>query len=844
MVNFTVEEVRQLMDKASNVRNMSVIAHVDHGKSTLTDSLLSKAGIISAAKAGDQRATDTRADEQERGITIKSTAISLYGNLENDEDLKDIVGQKTDGRDFLINLIDSPGHVDFSSEVTAALRVTDGALVVVDTIEGVCVQTETVLRQALGERIKPVVIINKVDRALLELQVSKEDLYQSFSRTIESVNVVISTYFDKVLGDVQVYPYKGTVAFGSGLHGWAFTVRQFAVRYAKKFGVDRNKMMERLWGDNYFNPHTKKWTTKGTHEGKQLERAFNQFILDPIFRIFNAVMNFKKDEVASLLEKLSIKLSADDKDKEGKQLLKVIMRTFLPAADALMEMMILHLPSPVTAQKYRAETLYEGPPDDEACIAIRDCDPKGPLMLYVSKMVPTSDKGRFYAFGRVFAGTVRSGLKVRIQGPNYTPGKKDDLFIKAVQRTVLMMGGKVDPIDDVPAGNILGLVGIDQFLLKSGTLTTSETAHNLKVMKFSVSPVVRRSVEVKNAQDLPKLVEGLKRLSKSDPCVLTMITESGEHVVAGAGELHLEICLKDLEEDHAGVPLRISDPVVAYRETVTEKSSITALSKSPNKHNRLYMIAEPMDEELAKEIEAGKISPRDDLKARARILADDFGWDVTDARKIWCFGPDTSGANLLVDQTKAVQYLNEIKDSVVSGFQWASREGPVAEEPMRGCRFNIMDVTLHADAIHRGGGQLIPTARRVLYASALLAVPALQEPVFLVEIQVPESAMGGVYGVLTRRRGHVFNEEQRPGTPLFTIKAYLPVMESFGFNADLRSHTSGQAFPTLVFDHWQILPGGSALDGASKVGTIVQEMRKRKGLKVEVPGVENYYDKL
>lgn len=570
-----------------------------------------------------------------------------------------------------------------------------------------------------------------------------------------------------------------------------------------------------------------------------MERAFNQFILDPIFRIFNAVMNFKKDEIPTLLEKLNIKLTPEDREKEGKQLLKVVMRTFLPAADALMEMMILHLPSPVTAQKYRAETLYEGPPDDEACIGIRDCDPKAPLMLYVSKMVPTSDKGRFYAFGRVFAGTVRSGLKVRIQGPNYTPGKKDDLFIKAIQRTVLMMGGKVDPIDDVPAGNILGLVGIDQFLLKSGTLTTSDTAHNLKVMKFSVSPVVQRSVEVKNAQDLPKLVEGLKRLSKSDPCVLTFINENGEHVVAGAGELHLEICLKDLEEDHAGVPLRISDPVVPYRETVTTKSSMTALSKSPNKHNRLYMIAEPLDEEVSKEIEAGKIGPRDDFKARARILADDHGWDVTDARKIWCFGPDTNGANLLVDQTKAVQYLNEIKDSVVSGFQWASREGPVAEEPMRSCRFNIMDVTLHADAIHRGGGQLIPTARRVLYAAALLAEPGLLEPVFLVEIQVPESAMGGVYGVLTRRRGHVFSEEQRPGTPLFTIRAYLPVNESFGFNADLRSHTSGQAFPQSVFDHWQLLSGGSPLDATSKVGQVVQEMRKRKGIKVEVPGVEN-----
>jgi elongation factor 2 len=550
-------------------------------------------------------------------------------------------------------------------------------------------------------------------------------------------------------------------------------------------------------------------------------------------------MNFKKDEIPVLLEKLNVKLASEDKEKEGKALLKVIMRTFLPAAEALLEMMILHLPSPVTAQKYRAETLYEGPPDDEACIGIRDCDPKAPLMLYVSKMVPTSDKGRFYAFGRVFAGTVRSGLKVRIQGPNYVPGKKDDLFVKAIQRTVLMMGGKVDPIDDVPAGNILGLVGIDQFLLKSGTLTTSETAHNLKVMKFSVSPVVQRSVEVKNAQDLPKLVEGLKRLSKSDPCVLTFISESGEHVVAGAGELHLEICLKDLEEDHAGVPLRISDPVVSYRETVSGRSSITALSKSPNKHNRLYMIAEPLDEEVSKEIEAGKIGPRDDFKARARILADEHGWDVTDARKIWCFGPDTSGANLLVDQTKAVQYLNEIKDSVVSGFQWASREGPVAEEPMRSCRFNIMDVTLHADAIHRGGGQIIPTTRRVLYAAALLAEPNLLEPVFLVEIQVPESAMGGVYGVLTRRRGHVFNEEQRPGTPLFTIKAYLPVMESFGFNADLRQGTGGQAFPQSVFDHWQILPGGSPLDGTSQVGKIVQDMRKRKGLKVEVPGVDN-----
>lgn len=840
MVNFTVEEIRGLMDNPVNIRNMSVIAHVDHGKSTLTDSLVQRAGIISAAKAGEARFTDTRPDEQERGVTIKSTAISLYAQLVDGDDLKEVAG-KPEKNEFLINLIDSPGHVDFSSEVTAALRVTDGALVVVDTVEGVCVQTETVLRQALGERIKPVVIINKVDRALLELQVSKEDLYQNFSRVIESVNVVISTYYDKSLGDVQVYPEKGTIAFGSGLHGWAFTVRQFAGRYAKKFGVDKNKMMDRLWGDNFFNPKTKKWTKTG---GDDVERAFNQFILDPIFRIFNAVMNFKKEEIPTLLTKLEIKLTKEEQEQEGKQLLKIVMRKFLPAADALLEMMILHLPSPAVAQKYRMETLYEGPHDDESAIAIRDCDPKGTLMLYVSKMVPTSDKGRFYAFGRVFSGTVRSGLKVRIQGPNYVPGAKSDLFIKAIQRTVLMMGRSTEPIENVPAGNICGLVGVDQFLLKSGTLTTSETSHNMKVMKFSVSPVVQRSVEVKNAQDLPKLVEGLKRLSKSDPCVLTLINESGEHIVAGAGELHLEICLKDLEEDHAGVPLRISDPVVQYRESVSGTSRIDALSKSPNKHNRLYMKAEPLDEDVSKAIEEGKISPRDDFKARARVLADDFGWDVTDARKIWCFGPDTTGANLLVDQTKAVQFLNEIKDSVVSGFQWATKEGPVADEPLRSVRFNILDVTLHADAIHRGGGQIIPTARRVLYASMLLAEPGLLEPVFLVEITVPEQAMGGIYGVLTKRRGHVFSEEQRPGTPLFTVKAYLPVNESFGFTADLRAGTGGQAFPQSVFDHWQILPGGSVLDETSNSGKIAVETRKRKGLKPSIPPYTEYYDKL
>uniref|UniRef100_A0A1I8H7V6 Tr-type G domain-containing protein n=1 Tax=Macrostomum lignano TaxID=282301 RepID=A0A1I8H7V6_9PLAT len=809
-----------MMDNKRNIRNMSVIAHVDHGKSTLTDSLLSKAGIIASARAGETRFTDTRKDEQERCITIKSTAVSMYYEL-SEPDVNFVktlqeVSKRSDGTDecgFLINLIDSPGHVDFSSEVTAALRVTDGALVVVDCNSGVCVQTETVLRQAIAERIKPVLFMNKMDCSLLTLKKGKEDLYQQFQRVVENIN--------------------GTVGFGSGLHAWAFTLKQFAEIYASKFKIEPEKLMKRLWGDNFYNTETRKWVK--TQESDKCVRGFIQFM-------FEVVMDKPIEEGLKLAEKLNIKLDAEERELSGKPLLKVMMRKWLPAGDTLLQMIAIHLPSPVTSQRYRMELLYEGPHDDEAAIGIKTCDPKAPLMMYISKMVPTSDKGRFYAFGRVFSGVV-SATKVRIMGPNFAPGKKDDLFEKSIQRTILMMGRYTEPIEDVPCGNICGLVGVDQFLVKTGTITTYAAAHNMRVMKFSVSPVVRVAVDCKNPSDLPKLVEGLKRLAKSDPMVQIYNEESGEHIVAGAGELHLEICLKDLEEDHAQIPIKTGDPVVSYRETVTNESNQTVLSKSPNKHNRLYMKARPLDEDLCKDIDDGKIAPRQDAKDRGRILADTYSWDVTEARKIWCFGPDTNGPNLVVDVTKGVQYLAEIKDSVVAAFQWATKEGVLCDENMRGCRFDICDVTLHTDAIHRGGGQIIPTARRCFYAAVLTAEPALLEPVYLCEIQCPENAVGGIYGVLNRRRGVVFSEEQVSGTPMFIVKAHLPVNESFGFTSDLRQATGGQAFPQCVFDHWQVMPG-DPLTAGTKPSQIVLDTRKRKGLQEGIPPLDRFLDKL
>jgi elongation factor 2 len=768
----------------------------------------------------------------------------MYFEME-DKDIQFVKQEREkDCKGFLVNLIDSPGHVDFSSEVTAALRVTDGALVVVDCVSGVCVQTETVLRQAIAERIRPVLFMNKMDRALLELQLDQEDLYLTFQRVVENVNVIIATYADDdgPMGIVRVDPTNGSVGFGSGLHGWAFTLKQFSEMYAAKFGVDTEKLMKKLWGENFFNAKTKKWAKTKAEDNT---RSFNMYVLDPIYKVFDAIMNFKKEMTDKLLDKLEIKdkMKHEDLQQEGKPLMKVVMRTWLPAGEALFLMICIHLPSPVTAQRYRTDMLYEGPNDDAAAVAMKNCDPNGPLMMYISKMVPTSDKGRFYAFGRVFSGKIATGLKARIMGPNYIPGKKDDLNEKAIQRTILMMGRYIEAIEDVPCGNICGLVGVDQFLVKTGTITTLKEAHNLKVMKFSVSPVVRVAVEPKNPQDLPKLVEGLKRLAKSDPMVQCMIEESGEHIIAGAGELHLEICLKDLEEDHAQIPLKKSDPVVSYRETVTEESDIMCLSKSPNKHNRLFMKACPMPDGLAEDIDDGTVSPKQDFKIRGRYLADKYEYDISEARKIWCFGPDTLGPNLLIDATKGVQYLNEIKDSVVAGFQWATKEGVLCDENMRGVRFNIYDVTLHTDAIHRGGGQIIPTARRVLYASAITAGSALMEPVYLVEIQCPENAVGGIYGVLNRRRGHVFEEAQTPGTPMFVVKAYLPVNESFGFTADLRSNTGGQAFPQCVFDHWQVMPGDPLQEG-TKPHQICQDTKKRKGLKEALPDLNNYMDKL
>lgn len=858
MVDLTLDRIHNMMTNQKNIRNISVIAHVDHGKSTLTDTLVIKAKIASV-ESGGGRYMDTRQDEQERGITIKSTAISLHAVLKeetkknyfNDEKLDEKDCKKKlecKGSDFLINLIDSPGHVDFSSEVTAALRVTDGALTVVDCVDGICVQTETVLRQAIAERIRPTLVLNKLDRALLELKETKEELYTNMKKRVEDFNAKLQiiglAYENPEFYVKSLDPGLNEVSFCSGLQQWGFCLSTFARFYLERFNLKdkpeaEQKLSKILWSENSYFTSDDPFDKNGKFEkkGPESRRAFIVFVLSPIYKVRDMCNSGDVKGITDYLKLFNTKLPSDLPKEAGKPLFKVVMRTWLPAADCLLEQIILQLPSPVVSQKYRASLLYEGP-EDECHKGIKNADPTAPLMMYVSKMVPYSDN-RFIAFGRIFSGTISPGLKVRIQGQDYVVGNKNDLFHKNIQRTVVMMGRSYKDVPDCPAGNIIGLIGIDTELKKTGTITTSETAHNIKSMKFSVSPVVKYSVRPKKACDLPKLKEGLLKLSKSDPFCVINFSDNGELTIAGAGELHLEVCLSDLKNDYAGVDIVTDEPIVNYLEGVSGTTETAKMAKSANKHNRIYMTCEPLDDELIEGIESGKLVVKDP-KERAAVFRD-IGIQEDWVKKLLFYGPEDKGPNIIVDETKGLQYLNEIKEYMREGFREVTTRGPLVGETLRGVRFNLTDVALHSDAIHRTGNQITAPFTAVCKGLVMNSDPILYEPLFTVEINVSCSQVSGVNGVLSRRRGIIQEYKDENGVRT-VITGYLPVRESFGFNKELMSDTKGQASSVLSFSHYSVLPGRLE-DEKSAMGETIAKMREKRGLgKLKL--AEDYFDRL
>ena len=582
--------------------------------------------------------------------------------------------------------------------------MTDGALLVVDAVSGVSVQTETVVRQALSERVQLTLLINKVDRCILEQKLEPEELYQKLSGIVARCNALIATYRsvdDKIYSDEHFNPKLGNVAFASGKQGWAFTIAQFATFLAEKTKISKEKYIERLWGELFYSSVNKKWLSyEQSRSIDNAKRGFNQFILQPLYQMLNACSELSMNEVHSLLSKIDIKMSSDKLDAtvlDSKTITSNVMKRWLPAGDAMLHLIILFLPSPVQAQIYRIQHLYEGPQDDQVACSMKSCDPNGDVMIYISKKIPSQDGARFLCFGRIFSGTIISGTNVRILGPDYQPGSTTDLQIKNVTSIGVMVGDRCISVNHVPAGNVVALTGIDKCLVKTATITTNSDAHNFRVMKFSVSPVVRVAVDVQDPVDHNKLVDGLKKLVQADSLV-QVLNENGQQVIAAAGELHLEICLADLEKVHARCPLRVATPIVTYRETITAQSRHVAFTKTTNKHNKFFMRASPLEAGLAEAIESGRVSSKQDPKERSKILVDEFGWDLAATKKIWAFGPYENGTNILVDATRSVDGLGSIQDAIIAAFQWVTQESVLASENLHGVRIELLDAEIHRDS--------------------------------------------------------------------------------------------------------------------------------------------------
>jgi elongation factor 2 len=504
-----------------------------------------------------------------------------------------------------------------------------------------------------------------------------------------------------IYSDEHFNPKLGNVAFASGKHGWAFTISQFATFLAEKTQSLKHKHIDRLWGESFYSSTNKKWLSyEQSRSIDDAKRGFNQFILQPIYKMLTACAELNMDEVRTLLSKIDLKLPADKLDAsvlDSKTITSNVMKRWLPAGEAMLHLIVLHLPSPVQAQVYRIQHLYEGPQDDQVACSMKACDPNGEVMIYISKKIPAQDGSRFLCFGRIFSGTIISGTNVRILGPDYHPGSTTDLQIKNITSVGIMIGDRCITMNRVPAGNVVALTGIDKCLVKTATITTSSDAHNFRVMKFSVSPVVRVAVDVQDPTDYPKLVDGLKKLMQADSLV-QISNENGQQVIATAGELHLEICLADLEKTHARCPLKIATPIVTHRETITVESRQIAFTKTTNKHNKFFMRASPLEAGLAEAIESGRISSKQDAKERSRMLVDEFGWDLNATKKIWAFGPHDNGPNILVDSTRSIDGLGNIQDAIVAAFQWVTLEGVLASENLRGVRIDLLDAEIHRDS--------------------------------------------------------------------------------------------------------------------------------------------------
>ncbi|XP_017305095.1 116 kDa U5 small nuclear ribonucleoprotein component [Diaphorina citri] len=687
-------------------------------------------------------------------------------------------------------------------------------------------------------------------------------LASQFEYTIFLTECVECEHIDSLYSGEEDYKYLspilGNVCFASTQYAMCFTLHSFASLYAQTSPtLNTQEFARRLWGDMYFNSKTRKFSKKAAHASAQ--RSFVEFVLEPVYKLVAQVVGDVDSSLPAVLDQLGIHMNKEESKINIRPLLRLVCERFLQDFSGLVEMCVKHIPSPAENAETKVSYMYTGPGDSDVARDMKACNPEGRLMVHSSKMYPTEECTFFQVLARVMSGTLHAGQEVRVLGENYSLMDEEDSRILTVGRLWIYEARYKVEVNRVPAGNWVLIEGIDQPIVKTSTITdliTNEDMYIFRPLKFNTQSVIKIAVEPVNPSELPKMLDGLRKVNKSYPLLTTKVEESGEHVVLGTGELYLDCVMHDLRKMYSEIDIKVADPVVAFCETVVETSSLKCFAETPNKRNKITMIAEPLEKGLAEDIENQIVHIAWNKKRLGEFFQSKYDWDLLAARSIWAFGPEVTGPNILVDDTLPSEVdkglLGSVKDSIVQGFQWGTREGPLCEEPIRNVKFKILDAVIATEPLHRGGGQIIPTARRVAYSAFLMATPRLMEPYLFVEVQAPADCVSAVYTVLAKRRGHVTQDAPVPGSPLYTIKAFIPAIDSFGFETDLRTHTQGQAFCLSVFHHWQIVPG-DPLDKSIVIRPLEPQpathlarefmikTRRRKGLSEDV-SINKFFD--
>lgn len=850
---FDFDFLAGMMDKPGLIRNICFLGAMHHGKTLFMDLLVMNTHEKDWKINKEVRYTDSRQDEQDRGVTVKASSMSL-------------VLQDSREKSYLFHVMDTPGHSNFQDEVIAGMALCDGVVLFVDVISGLSVHVERMMKHALQEKLHMVLVINGLDRLVVELKLPPTDAYHKLRYCIEDINETLERLYDTVGTEVdnRIYfsPLKGNVLFCSSLFRMMFTLESYATIYAETHGwnFDHKMLAKCLWGDLYFNQDTGRFQ-KNAPDADQ-PRSFVQFVLEPIYKVFAHCLGEEKDDLASTLAEVGIYLHKRDQNLDARSLLKKVFLQFFGQGGGIcsfIDMVVEHIPSPKENAPNKVDRLYSGDQDGAVAQDMKNLDHTGYLMVHTVKNYHRPDCNAFDVFGRVVSGTLFRGDRVKILGESYSLDDDEDMTIREVSNLWIYEGRYRVEVSHVPAGNWVLIGGIEGSIKKTATLTTASNDEEVEIfrpLRFPTSAVIKVAIEPLQPSELPKMVDGLRKIDKAYPLAKTKVEESGEHVLSGTGEIYLDCILHDLRRLYGDLEIKVADPVVEFCETVVETSSLKCFAETPNKKNKLYMVAEPLEKGVGEDIEKGKVKINWDNRRVSDFFTKNYDWDLLAARSIWAFGPETNGPNVLVDDTLPSEVdktmLGQAKESLVQGFQWACKEGPLCDERIRSVKFKVLNAQLAADAAMRGGGQIIPTSRRVAYSAFLLATPRLMEPVQFSEIECPADCVAAIYNVLSRRRGHVVRDLPKPGSPMYMVHAYLPAMESFGFETDLRTHTSGQAMCQTMFDHWQLVPG-DPLDRSILLRPLepapaphlarefMLKMRRRKGLSEDV-SVHKFFD--